>query len=296
MKEVLRVKFWQAVSFMEPEQLVGVARAAEEAGFHGLLLADHLFFPAKLGSKYPYSEDGAPMFDGRTPFPDPWTTIAAMAAVTQRLQFATFVFILPLREPIQLAKTLGTLSLLTNGRVALGAGAGWIREEFDALGIDFHTRGKRMDEMAVAMRKLWSGEVVEHPGRFFDFAPLQMSPAPAHEPPIWFGGLSEAAMKRAATLGDGWLGVGNTPEEAERILRQLRTLRAQSERASKPFETIVPLTTPLEPDTLRRLEAHGMTGANCFPFSFTLGPSSTLAQKREQMLRFGERVIAKTNR
>ena len=290
------MKFWQAISFMEPDQLVGVARAAEEAGFHGLLLADHLFFPATLVSKYPYSEDGAPMFDGRTPFPDPWTTIAAMAAVTKRLQFATFVFILPLREPIQLAKTLGTLSLLTNGRVALGAGAGWIREEFDALGIDFHTRGKRMDEMVVAMRKLWTGEVVEHHGRFFDFAPAQMSPAPGRELPIWFGGLSDVAMKRATTLGDGWLGIGNSPEEASQILARLRSLRAVSERASQPFETIVPLVTPLEPDTLRRLEAQGMTGANCFPFSFTLGPSSTLAQKRDQMLRFGETVIAQTNR
>jgi probable F420-dependent oxidoreductase len=290
------VKFWQAVSFAEPEQLGGIARAAEEAGFHGLLLADHLFFPATLKSKYPYSADGAPMFDGRTPFPDPWTAIASMAAVTSRLRFATFVFILPLREPIQLAKTLGTLALLTDGRVALGAGAGWIREEFDALGIDFHTRGRRMDEMVAAMRKLWSGAVVEHHGRFFDFPPVQMSPAPAREVPIWFGGLSDVATKRAAHLGDGWLGVGNTPEEAVQILRKLKRLRAAGPRAREPFETIVPLTTPLEPDTLRRLQEQGMTGANCFPFSFTLGPTSTLAQKHEQMLRFGETVIAKTNR
>jgi len=289
------VKFWQAISFMEPDQMLGVAQAAEEAGFHGLLLADHLFFPGKLASKYPYSEDGAPMFDGRTPFPDAWTTIAAMAAVTKRLQFATFVFILPLREPIQLAKTLGTLSLLTNGRVALGAGAGWIREEFDALGIDFHTRGKRMDEMVVAMRKMWTGELVEHHGRFFDFAPMQMSPAPGHRIPIWFGGLSDVAMKRATALGDGWLGIGNTPEEAERILGKLRELRLEAGKQHEPFETIVPLVTPLEAPTLRRLEQHGMTGANCFPFSFTLGPRSTLAQKREQMLRFGEAVIRPTN-
>jgi probable F420-dependent oxidoreductase len=236
------------------------------------------------------------MFDGRTPFPDPWTAIAAMAAVTQRLRFATFVFILPLREPIQLAKTLGTLSLLSQGRVALGAGAGWIREEFDALGIDFHTRGRRMDEMVVAMRKLWTGEVVEHHGRFFDFAPLQMSPAPGQRIPIWFGGLSDAAMKRATSLGDGWLGIGNTPDEAAQILARLRALRREAGKEHEPFETIVPLTTPLEPDTLRRLEPLGMTGANCFPFSFTLGPTSTLAQKREQLLRFGEAVIAQTNR
>ncbi|MBM4385596.1 MAG: TIGR03619 family F420-dependent LLM class oxidoreductase [Deltaproteobacteria bacterium] len=290
------MKFWQAISFAEPDQLVGIAQAAEEAGYHGLLLADHLFFPGTLASKYPYSGDGAPMFDGRTPFPDPWTTIAAMAAATKRLHFATFVFILPLREPIQLAKTLGTLALLTDGRVALGAGAGWIREEFDALGIDFHTRGRRMDEMVALMRKLWTGDVVEHHGRFFDLQPAQMSPAPGREVPIWFGGLTDVAMKRATYVGDGWLGVGNTPEEAEQILGKLRVMRAQSARASNPFETIVPLVTPLEAPTLRRLEEHGMTGANSFPFSFTLGPRSTLVQKRDQMLRFGETVIAQTNR
>lgn len=288
------MKFWQAISFAEPDQLIGIAQAAEEAGFHGVLLADHLFFPGTLKSKYPYSADGAPMFDGRTPFPDPWTTIAAMAAATKQLRFATFVFILPLREPIQLAKTLGTLALLTAGRVALGAGAGWIREEFDALGIDFHTRGRRMDEMVAVMRKLWTGEVVDHHGRFFDLAPAQMSPAPGHEIPVWFGGLSEIAMKRATTLGDGWLGIGNTPEEATQILGKLRALRREAGKEREPFETIVPLVTRLDPDVLLRLAEQGMTGANAFPFSFTLGANSTLAQKREQMLRFGEAVIAKT--
>jgi probable F420-dependent oxidoreductase len=260
------------------------------------LLADHLFFPVALKSKYPYSPDGKPMFDGRTPFPDPWTSIASMAAITKRLHFATFVFILPLREPLQLAKTLGTLSLLTGGRVALGAGAGWIREEFDALGIDFATRGKRMDEMVFAMRKLWTGEPVEHTGHFFDFGPLQMSPAPKQTIPVWFGGLTPVALRRAATLGDGWLGVGNTPDEAISILGDLTRIRSEAGREREPFETIVPLTVPLEPETLRRLEGHGMTSTNCFPFPFTLGPTSTLAQKRDQMLRFGEAVIAKTNR
>ncbi len=287
------MKFWQAVSFAETHQLIGIAQAAEEAGFHGVLLADHLFFPGKLSSKYPYSEDGVPMFDGSTPFPDPWTTIAAMAAVTKRLHFATFVFILPLRHPIELAKTLGTLQLLAGGRVALGAGAGWIREEFDTLGIPFETRGARMSEMVAAMRTLWSGEMVEHHGRFFDFGPCQMSPAPGHPIPVWFGGLSDAAMRRATRVGDGWLGVGNTPEQATEILAKLRALRKEAGREREPFETIVPLVTPLETGTLRRLEAHGMTSTNCFPFSFTLGPQSTLAQKREQMLRFGDTVIAK---
>ena len=113
------MKFWQVVSFSEPEQLVGIARAAEEAGFEGVLLSDHLFFPGRLESRYPYSEDGKPMFDGSMPFPDPFVAIGAMAAVTTRLRFGTMVYILPLRHPLEVAKAAGTAAVLSNGRVLL---------------------------------------------------------------------------------------------------------------------------------------------------------------------------------
>ncbi|MEN8160385.1 MAG: LLM class F420-dependent oxidoreductase [Myxococcota bacterium] len=287
------MKFWQVASFSEPEQLVGIARAAEEAGFHGVMLADHVFFPGNLRSKYPYSEDGKPGFDGTTPFPDPWTTIAAMSSVTGKLRFATMVFILPLREPLQLAKTLGTLSLLSNGRVVLGAGAGWIREEYETLGIPFEKRGKRMEEMVTVMRQLWSGRMVEHHGRFFEHGPIQMSPAPGHDIPIYFGGISKVALGRAARLGQGWMGTGQTPEQAVELCQTLTKLRAEAGRADQPFETIVPLVVPPDLDLLRRLEEQGMTSTSCYPFPYTIGPTSTLQQKRDHMLRFGETVIAK---
>jgi probable F420-dependent oxidoreductase len=290
------MKFWQVASFSEPEQLVEIARAAEEAGFHGVMLADHVFFPGNLQSKYPYSEDGKPGFDGATPFPDPWTTIAAMSSVTKKLRFATMVFILPLREPIQLAKTLGTLGLLSQDRVVLGAGAGWIREEYDTLGVPFETRGKRMDEMITVMRQLWSGRMVEHKGRFFEHGPVQMSPAPARPIPIYFGGISKVALSRAARIGQGWMGTGQTPEQAIELCQTLARLRSEAGRADEPFETIVPLVVPPDVDLLRRLEEHGMTSTSAYPFSYTIGPTSTLEQKREQMLRFGEGVIAKLDR
>jgi alkanesulfonate monooxygenase SsuD/methylene tetrahydromethanopterin reductase-like flavin-dependent oxidoreductase (luciferase family) len=216
-----------------------------------------------------------------------------MSSVTKTLRFATMVFILPLRNPLELAKTLGTLSLLSHERVVLGAGAGWIREEYDTLGIPFETRGKRMEEMVTVMRQAWTGRMVEHHGRFFEHGPLQMSPAPRAPVPVYFGGISDVALARAARIGQGWMGTGQTPDEAVAYCRKLAALRAQAGREREPFETIVPLVVPPELELLRRLEAEGMTSTSAYPFTYTIGPASTLAQKRDHMLRFGESVIAK---
>jgi probable F420-dependent oxidoreductase len=288
------MKFWQVVSFAEPDQLLDIARAAEEAGFHGILLSDHLFFPGRLESRYPYSEEGTPGFGPETPFPDPWTSIAAMAAVTGRLRFATMVYILPLRSPLEVAKTVGTVSILSGGRVALGAGAGWIREEFAAQGVDFATRGRRMEEMIEVLRTLWAGGMVEHRGRFFEFGPLQMSPAPEAPIPIYVGGKSEIALRRAARLAEGWIGTGQSPEEARVLPARLRTLRAYEGRGDEPCETIVPLRVPPEAELLRRLEEEdGMTATTCYPFTYTLGPTSSIQRKRDHLLRFGDEVIAR---
>jgi len=287
------VKFWQVASFSEPDQLLDIARGAEQAGFHGVVLSDHLFFPGELRSKYPYSEDGKPMFDGTMPFPDPWTTIAAMAAVTKALHFGTLVYILPLRHPLEVAKIVGTAALLSGDRVMLGCGAGWIREEFDAVGVDFATRGKRYDEMIDVMRKAWTGKMSEHKGHFFDLGSFQMSPPPRVPVPIWIGGIGEPALRRAATRGDGWIGNGQSPADAFASLTRLRALRKEAGRDAQPFEALVPLTTPPDADVFKRLGDAGMTATTAWPFLYTLGPISTAAQKRDAMLRFGDSVITK---
>ncbi len=217
-----------------------------------------------------------------------------MAAVTSRLHFATMVYILPLRHPVEVAKSVGTAAVLSGGRVALGVGAGWIREEFDALGVDFATRGARLDEMLEVMRKLWSGEMVEHHGEHFDFGPMQMSPAPGAPVPVYVGGLSKRALRRAATLGDGWIGTGQTPEEVPSLLADLARMRAEAGRGQEPFESIVPLTVPPDLELLQRLESeHGMTSTTAWPFSYVLGPRSTVEAKRTHMLQFADEVIAR---
>jgi probable F420-dependent oxidoreductase len=288
------MKLWQSLAFVEPDQLVDLARCAEECGFHGVLLSDHLVFPGQLSSKYPYSPDGKPLFDGRVPFPDPWVTIAAMAQATTKLRFATLVYVLPLRDPFDVAKSVGTAALLSRERVVLGAGAGWMKEEYDAVGIDFRTRGRRFDEMIAVRRALWSGQMVEHHGRIFDFGPMQMSPTPLAPVPIYVGGVSEAALRRAATLGDGWMGSGNTPEEVPGVLGRLRALRKEAGREKDPFTPIVPLKARLDVDLLRRMEQeHGLGETVSYPFQFALGPTSTLSQKQEFLRRTADELVAK---
>ncbi|MEX2207218.1 MAG: LLM class F420-dependent oxidoreductase [Myxococcota bacterium] len=288
------MKFWQAVSFTEPDQLVEIARIAEEVGFDGILVSDHLFFPEQLRSKYPYTPDGVPGFSAETAWPEPFSLVGAMSSVTKRLRFATMVYILPLRQPLEVAKATATLDVLSGGRFILGVGAGWMKEEFDQLGVDFQTRGARFDESIAVLRKLWAGGMVEHQGRFFAFPRLQMSPAPARPVPIYVGGASNIALRRAARSGDGWLGNGSDPAEASRILGEIARLRREAGRERLPFEAVVPLTTPPDPDVLRRLEDQGAHGTVSYPFLYTLGPTSSLADKRRYLEGYAERVIRKT--
>jgi probable F420-dependent oxidoreductase len=182
------MQFWQSLSFTEPEHLLELARIAEQAGFTGVLVSDHLFHPQRFEAAYPYTADGLPPFTPETPWPDPFVTIGAMAGATTRLRFSMAIYILPLRHPLEVAKAAATVAVLSGGRFALGCGAGWMKEEFTQLGVDFHTRGRRYDESIEVLRKVWAGGMVEHHGRFFDFEPLRMEPVPPAPLPIWIGG------------------------------------------------------------------------------------------------------------
>ena len=181
------MKFWQSLAYSEPDQLIGIARICDELGFDGAFVSDHMFYPKDFEKKYPYSEDGDPGFTAETPWPDSWVSIASMAAVTTKLRFTTFIYLLGLRNPIEVAKSTSTLGLMTDNRFALGVGAGWMREEFEAMGVEFKTRGKRLDESIEVLHKLWSGELVEHHGDHFNFDPLLICPVPQKRVPVWVG-------------------------------------------------------------------------------------------------------------
>lgn len=285
------MKFWQNLSWMETDQLVEAAKFAEQVGFVGVMDGDHVAFPVPLKSPYPYGKDGAPPMSSDWNYPDNFACASAIGAVTTKLKYLTSVFILGARNPLMVAKAAGTTDILTGGRFIFGVAAGWMKEEFDMGGVEFHTRGKRLDEMIEAMRKLWMGGVVEYHGKYIDFPPLQIAPAPGRLVPIVIGGGSPAALKRAATIGDGWLNSGNTLEEIGRLVGELKRLLKEAGREKDPFLINTALSTPPDLDSFKRMQDLGVTDTLAYPPRFVLGPTSTLDQKKRMMEDFAEKFV-----
>jgi probable F420-dependent oxidoreductase len=287
------VKFCCSLAFQDPTHFVALARTAEECGWDYLMLSDHVVHPEKIRSPYPYTADGAPRWEAPAPWPDPWVAVGAMAAVTERLRFMTAVYVLPLRNPFVVAKAVGTAALMSGGRVTLGVGAGWMEEEFELLGQDFHRRGARMDEMVEVMRKLWAGGMTEHHGEFYDFDRLQMSPGVAERIPVYSGGLSAAALRRVGRISDGWISDVHSTEELRDIVGRLRAQRAAHGREREPLHVVAACSDAFDPAGYRRLEELGVTHLQTMPWIFYGLDGNSLEGKREGLRRFAEDVIAK---
>ena len=184
---------------------VRMVKAAEAAGFDSVVAVDHVVFPHRYTSVYPYAPGGRLPGGPGAPLPDPLIWMTAMAAVTTKLRFMTGVIILPLRDPFVLAKQVATLDSMSGGRVELGIGVGWLKEEFEAMGVPFARRGARSDEYIAVMRKLWAEDGASFKGEFVSFDEVSSNPKPVNRTvPIVIGGHSEAAAKRAGRLGDGF--------------------------------------------------------------------------------------------
>ena len=238
-----RLDFCIAVAYSDPEDLCEIALAAESSGFGGIVVSDHVIHPAQLSTPYPYTADGQPRWEPDTPWPDPLIAVGAMAAVTRKLRFITSVLVLTLRHPVLAAKSVATASVLSQGRLTLGVGAGWMREEFAVLGQPFEDRGRRLAEAIAVLRTLFAGGVVEHHGEFYDFGPLQMNPVPKVPVPIYGGGVSDAALRRAATICDGWASEIQTRDELDEILARLQAYRADSPGPMSPSASAPPCAT-----------------------------------------------------
>ena len=272
---------------LRPEQLVPVARRAEELGFESVWVAEHLVFPTQIASKYPYAATGVPPINPGTPLLDPLLVLAQIAAVTTRIRLGTNIYLLPLRHPLVTARLGVTLDVLSQGRFSFGVGAGWLEEEFVAAGVDFKRRGALTRECVRALRTLWTESEPEFHGATFAFGPVKFEPKPVQKPhpPILVGGESAAALKRAAEVGDGWYGVRHTPESAAAQVAKLRQLRADAGRGAASFEiTVSPGASDLDRDTLARFADAGVDRVVSLPWTRAREAMDALERFAAQLL------------
>jgi probable F420-dependent oxidoreductase len=203
--------------FSNHELLAHLAQTAEQCGFESLWTVEHVVIPKDYQSPYPYSKSGKIPGGEDVSIPDPLLPLSFAAALTKTIRLVTGVIILPQRHPLYLAKEIATLDLLSGGRVIVGIGSGWLKEEFDALGLDFRTRGVRTDEAIQAVRTCWRDELSSFHGKHFNFGPVRSYPKPVrNNVPIHIGGHSPAAARRAGRLGDGFFpALGEIPRLQE---------------------------------------------------------------------------------
>jgi probable F420-dependent oxidoreductase len=286
------MKFWQAITWAETEQLIEIARFAEEMGFHGLMSGDHAVYPESIVPNYPYSESGVPPMQPDDEYPDQTAIFAAMAAVTSKLLFTCGVYVLPLRNPHEVARASATLAILSDNRFILGVGIGWMKEEFDIYGVDFHQRGKITDEIIEVLQSLWSGQMVEYHGAHFDFPRVQLSPAPSRHPPIYVGGSSEIALRRAARVGGGYIGAGTAPDDVGPLLQRLNELRQEYGRDHLPFEAMIGISASPNLTLYQRLADKGLESTVAPPFQYALGKKhSTVDEKKQFMETYAESIM-----
>jgi probable F420-dependent oxidoreductase len=286
------MQFWSGTAFMKTSETVPVARMLDEAGYDGIVCSDHMIYPRELSSPYPDSPTGKPMWAPETAWPDCWVLIGAMAAVTSRLRFSNAVYIAPARPLVEVAKQVATASVLSRGRVSLAAGVGWMREEYDLMGQDFSTRGKRLNEMIPALRALWAGGWVSWDGEHYQVPEMMIEPHPEAPVPILCGGESDAALRRAASMCDGWVGYAYAWDDAVRFVEKLKTLLREYGRESAPFDIMLALMEPPSPDLYKRAEDIGITQVTCSPWAFSEMASGDVERFREPIERFAENIIA----
>ncbi|KUI29155.1 LLM class F420-dependent oxidoreductase [Mycobacterium sp. IS-1742] len=278
------MKYYISPAFVDTSEIVDIARAADELGYDGLGIPDHVVNLETLRTPYPYTRDGQRRWQPFTHWPDPWVLVGALAQVTTRLRFVTTVYVPAMRDPYSAAKAIGTAAYLAGGRVELGIGVGWCEDEFRLMGQRFDRRGRRTDEMLDLFRALWQPGWTEFDGEFYPTPRLEMEPTPPPIP-IYVGGLSDVALRRAAR-NDGWIGDLITTDRAIAAAQRLHELRTAAGRSVEDFTILTPLTDALVRADYDRAEAAGITHILTMPWMFYTGADATLAEKIDGMKRF----------
>jgi probable F420-dependent oxidoreductase len=253
--------------FSNHDLLAHLAQAAEQCGFESLWTVEHVVIPKDYQSPYPYSKSGKIPGGEDVAIPDPLLPLSFAAALTKKIRLATGVVILPQRHPLYLAKEIATLDLLSGGRVLLGVGSGWLKEEFDALGLDFHARGARTDEAIQAMRACWRENASSFHGKHFNFGPVFSYPKPAHnDVPIHIGGHSSAAAKRAGRLGDGFF---PAVSEIPKLQELFATMREAARKAGRdPTQIELSCMARAAVDSVKAVEDIGISRVVVAPPAF----------------------------
>ncbi|HEX7303517.1 TIGR03619 family F420-dependent LLM class oxidoreductase [Lentzea sp.] len=282
------MKFTVGIAMSPLDQLTSLAQCAEECGYASIALPDSLFFSEKVSADYPYTPDGSRMWNPETPWVDPFVAAAAMGAVTSRIHFYTQVLKLGSRNPLLLARQIGSVAHLTGNRFGLGVGLGWSPEEFEWCGVPFKNRGPRVDEMIDVLKLVLGGGMVEYHGDYFDFDRLQMSPAPTSPVPFYVGGHTLPALKRAARVGDGWTSAMIKFADLQSVIAQLKDLGA----FERPFEIQAVCIDRFGVDGYRQLEEIGVTDVIVVPWLFYgVGFDGGLQAKKDGLRRFADEVL-----
>jgi probable F420-dependent oxidoreductase len=288
------MKFSLGIALSPLDQLIDLARTAEEYGFSSIALPDSLFYSEEVSAKYPYTPDGSRFWNAETPWSDPLVTAAALGAATTTIRFYTQVLKLGPRNPVLLARQVGSVAHLTGNRFGLGVGLGWSPEESLWCGAPFSDRGPRGDEAIEVLKLILGGGMVEYHGKHFEFGKLQMSPAPGEPVPIYVGGHTGVALRRAARIGDGWSSAMMRFDELRTVIERLGRLRAEYGRAGRPFEIQAVCIDRFGLDGFRQQADIGVTDAIVVPWRFYgTGFDGDLAAKRDGIRRFADEVIAK---
>ena len=278
------MRFYVSSAFLNTREIIEIAKAADELGYDGIGIPDHVVNLESLETPYPYTKDGQRRWQPFTDWPDPRVLVGALAQVTSRLRFVTTVYIPAMRNPYSAAKAIATAAVLASGRVELGICAGWCREEFALMGEQFDARGKRTDEIIDLMRALWEPGWTEFDGEFYRTPRLEMQPAPPPIP-VYVGGLSDAALRRAAR-NDGWIGDLIKTDRAIEAVDRLRELRLENGLSLEDFTILTPLTDAFTVADYQRAADAGITGIITMPWMFYAGADAPLADKIDGMRRF----------
>lgn len=285
----MSVGVFVSAGFMPESDVLRLAPEIERLGFDGMTFPDHLFVTEHAEGAYPHTPDGKAPFRQTTPWPDPLVLIGALGPMTTRLRFMPTVQLVALRHPVALAKPIATAARLCEGRLALGVGVGWLREEFDVLGVEFERRGAITNESIDVMRKLWEPGVTEHSGEFFSFPALRMEPDPPHIP-ILIGGDSDAALRRAVRRGDGYILPTRTFADVPNTLDRLRRELEAADREPSTLEVFMPALGASAETILSVLDPM-IDNITVMPWSHPGKEETSLDDKLERLERYAAEVL-----